>query len=313
MKIYIFIERVKNLLDLTIEIQRLKQERNAVILAHHYQLDEVQAVADYVGDSFYLSKIAASIEHDVIVFCGVRFMAETAKILSPQKVVLLPESDAGCPLAEMITADGLRALKAEHPGVPVVCYVNSSADVKAESDVCCTSANAVKVVASLPDSKVIFVPDENLGDYIARQIPEKELILWKGHCVTHAKVKSEDVKLVRAQYPDAKFLIHPECDPTVVELADFVGSTSAIIRYAEHSDAKTFIIGTEIGVVCHLKAALPDKQFFLLHSGLVCPNMKKTRLKSVYEALLHNRYEIHVEEHIACKAKSTLDRMLEIE
>lgn len=304
---------MKNLLDLNIEIQRLKQERNAVILAHNYQLDEVRGVADYVGDSFYLSKIAASIKHDVIVFCGVRFMAETAKILSPQKVVLLPEKDAGCPLAEMITPEGLRALKAEHPGAPVVCYVNSSAQVKAESDVCCTSSNALKIVASLPDHKVIFAPDGNLGSYIAKQIPEKELILWQGYCVTHAKVKPEDVRKVRAQYPEAKFLIHPECDPAVVNLGDFVGSTSEIIRYAEHSDAKIFVIGTEIGVVCHLRATLPDKQFFLLHSGLVCPNMKKTRLQSVYEALLHNQYEINVDEHIAMRAKSTLDRMLAVE
>jgi len=307
------VERVKNLLDLKIEIQKMKQERNAVILAHNYQLAEVQEVADYVGDSFYLSKIAANIENDVIVFCGVRFMAETAKILSPQKVVLLPEKDAGCPLAEMITADALRELKGEYPGVPVVCYVNSSAEVKAESDVCCTSSNALKVVASLPNHRVIFVPDGNLGNYIARQIPEKELILWQGHCVTHAKVKPEDVRMVRAQYPEAKFLIHPECHPAVVDLGDFVGSTSEIIRYAEHSDAKVFVIGTEIGVVCHLRTCLPNKQFFLLHSGLVCPNMKKTRLQSVYDALRHNQHEINVEESIARRAKSTLDRMLAAE
>jgi len=313
MQDYIFVERVKGLLDFKVEIEKLKKERNAVILAHNYQLDEVQGVADYVGDSFYLSKIAASIQHDVIVFCGVRFMAETAKILSPQKVVLLPENDAGCPLAEMITPDGLRELKAKHPGVPVVCYVNSSAEVKAESDVCCTSANGLKVVASLPDDKVIFVPDGNLGDYIAKQIPEKELILWKGHCVTHAKVKPEDVRRARVLHPEAKFLIHPECDPEVVDLGDFVGSTSQIIRYAEHSEAKIFVIGTEIGVMCYLTVSLPDKQFFLLHPGLVCPNMKKTRLQSIYEALLYNQYEITVEEHIACRATSTLNRMLAIE
>lgn len=300
------------MLDLNSEIQRLKQERNAVILAHNYQLDEVQEIADYMGDSFYLSKIAASTEHDVIVFCGVRFMAETAKILSPQKLVLLPEEDAGCPLAEMITPEGLRELKAEHPGVPVVCYINSSAEVKAESDVCCTSANAVKVVASLPDSKVIFVPDENLGSYVAKQLADKELILWKGHCVTHAKVRPEDVKAVRVRYPEAEILIHPECNPEVADLADFVGSTSEIIRYAELSDSKLFVIGTEMGVLYKLQASLPDKRFFLLHPGLVCPNMKKTRLQSVYEALLNNQYEISVEEHVAVKAKRVLSRMLEI-
>lgn len=294
------------------EIQRLKQERNAVILAHNYQLEEVQRIADYVGDSLYLSKVAANSKQDVIVFCGVRFMAETAKILSPGKTVLLPEKDAGCPLADMITAEGLRALKSKYPGVPVVCYINSSAEVKAESDICCTSANAVKIVASLPDRKVIFVPDENLGDYVAKQIPDKELIRWKGHCVTHAKVKAEDVKQVRELYPAAKILIHPECSPAVVKLADFVGSTSEIIRYAKESEENTFVIGTEMGVVCTLRETLPNKQFFLLHPGLVCPNMKKTRLESVYQALHSHQYEIDVEQEHILSAQRTLQRMLEV-
>lgn len=301
------------MLDFKLEIQKLKAKRNAVILAHNYQLDEVQEVADYVGDSFYLSKIAASTQQDVIVFCGVQFMAETAKILSPQKVVLLPEQDAGCPLADMITAQGLRELKAKHPGVPVVCYVNSSAEVKAESDICCTSANALKIVASLPEKKVIFVPDENLGDYVAKQLPQKELILWQGHCITHAKVKPNNVKLVREQYPNAQVLIHPECHPSVVELADFVGSTSEIIHYAKQSEAKTFVIGTEVGVVSYLKMQLPHKEFLLLHSGLVCPNMKKTRLESVYEALRNNQYEIQVPDNLANQARQTLERMLEVQ
>ena len=303
---------MKVLLDFKLEIQKLKTKGNAVILAHNYQLDEVQEVADYVGDSFYLSKIAASIEQDVIVFCGVQFMAETAKILSPQKVVLLPEQDAGCPLADMITAQGLRELKAKHPGVPVVCYVNSSAEVKAESDVCCTSANALRVVASLPEKKVIFVPDENLGDYVAKQLPHKELILWKGHCITHAKVKPDNVKLVREQYPNAQVLIHPECHPSVVALADFVGSTSEIIEYAKQSEAKTFVIGTEVGVVSYLKMQLPHKEFLLLHSGLVCPNMKKTRLESVYKALLNKQYEVQVPDNLASQARQTLERMLAV-
>jgi quinolinate synthase len=303
---------VKILLELTREIQRLKQERNAVILAHNYQLEEVQKVADYVGDSFYLSKLAANSQQDVIVFCGVRFMAETAKIVSPTKTVLLPEKDAGCPLAEMITVEGLRILKSQHPGVPVVCYINSSAEVKAESDISCTSANAVKIVASLPDRKVIFVPDENLGDYVAKQVPDKELILWKGYCVTHAKVQPKDVRQVRELYPTAKILIHPECNPAVAALADFVGSTSEIIRYARLSEESTFVIGTEMGVVCTLKETLPNKQFFLLHPGLVCPNMKKTRLESVYRALQDQQYEIHVESEYALRAQRTLQRMLEV-
>lgn len=300
------------MVDLAMEIQRLKQERNAVVLAHNYQLDEVQKVADYIGDSFYLSKVAADSKQDVIVFCGVRFMAETAKILSPTKTVLLPEKDAGCPLAEMITAEGLRTLKSKHPGVPVVCYINSSADVKAESDICCTSANAVNIVASLPQHKVIFVPDENLGDYVAKKLPHKDLILWKGHCVTHAKVKEVDVNRVRELYPSAKILIHPECNPAVVQLGDFAGSTSEIIRYAKESQDNIFVIGTEIGVVCTLKETLPTKQFFLLHPGLVCPNMKKTRMESVYQALRHNQDEIHVDYEHAVRAQLTLQRMLEV-
>ncbi|BBB93335.1 MAG TPA: quinolinate synthase NadA [Methylomusa anaerophila] len=298
--------------DLKPEVQRLKKERNAVILAHNYQLDEVQEVADYVGDSFYLSKTAANTNSDVIVFCGVHFMAETAKILSPDKTVLLPEKDAGCPLADMITAGGLRELKARYPGVPVVCYVNSPAEVKAESDVCCTSANAVKVVSSLPDNKVIFVPDEHLGHWVAGQVPDKQLILWQGCCITHAKVKPADVATVRDKYLGAVVLVHPECEPAVVELADFVGSTSAIISYAGKSEAKTFIIGTEMGVLYKLRADNPDKQFFLLHTGLVCPNMKKTRLESVYEALVHFQHEITVEERLATAAKRALTRMLEL-
>lgn len=302
----------KVLLNFKLEIQRLKKEANAVILAHNYQLEEVHEVADFIGDSFYLSKIAANTKHDVIVFCGVHFMAETAKILSPEKIVLLPEKDAGCPMADMVTADGLRKLKMEHPGVPVVCYVNSPAEVKAESDICCTSSNAVKIVSSLNSDKVIFVPDEHLGDYVAKQIPEKQLILWKGHCITHAKVKPEEVEKIRQLHPDAKLLIHPECSPEVVKLGDFVGSTSEIIQYAEQSEAKSFIIGTEMGVVSTLKASLPNKMFYLMHPGLVCPNMKKTRIQSVYEALRDHKYEINVEEDIAVKARNTLQRMLEI-
>ena len=296
--------------ELKREIKQLKQERNALIFAHNYQLDEVQEVADYVGDSFYLSKVAASVDCDIIVFGGVRFMAETAKILSPDKIVLLPELDAGCPLADTITGGDVRMLKQRHPGAPVVCYINSSAEVKAESDICCTSSNAIKVVSSLPGRKVIFVPDENLGDYIAKQLPDKELILWKGCCNIHAKVKPSDIQQVRENYPEAKIVVHPECVPGVVKLADFVGSTSEIIRYVESSDANVIIIGTEVGVLCKLRTSRPEKQIFLLHSGLVCPNMKKTKQQSIYEALLNNQYQIHVDEAVAEKAKHAITRML---
>jgi len=294
------------------ELQELKEMHQAVIVAHNYQLEEVQQVADYVGDSFYLSKVAAKIQGKVIVFCGVRFMAETAKILAPDKEVLLPEIDAGCPLADMITADDLRKLKAENPGAPVICYINSSIEVKAESDVCCTSANALKVAAALPGKKLIFVPDGNLGDYVAKQLPDKEFVLWPGHCYTHAKIKPEDVLAARENHFDAKILIHPECDPAVVGLADFAGSTSQIMRYAETSDAAEFIIGTEMGVLYQMKAKQPEKKFYLLHSGLICPNMKKTRLSSVVAALKDNKYQITVDQAIAKQARRTLERMLEL-
>lgn len=294
------------------EICRLKSERDAVILAHNYQLDDVQAVADYVGDSFYLSKTAAQASQAVIVFCGVKFMAETAKVLSPTKTVLLPELDAGCPLADTITAEDLAQLKEEHPGVPVVCYINSSTAVKAQSDLCCTSANAVKVVAALAGHEVIFVPDQNLGHYVAQQLPNKHLILWPGACVTHAKVKPEHIAEVRRLHPDAPVLVHPECAPPVVDMADFVGSTSKIIEYAEKSPAATFIIGTEMGVLCSLRRRNPQKKFYLLTPGLVCPNMKKTRLDSVYRALAENRYEIQVDEDLAARARKALDKMLEL-
>lgn len=298
--------------ELAQEINRLKQERNAVILAHNYQLDEVQAVADYIGDSFYLSKIAASVACDAIVFCGVFFMAETAKMLSPEKKVLLPEADAGCPLADTITAEDVRILRRQHPGVPVICYINSSAEVKAESDVCCTSSNAVKVAGLLPGNKVIFIPDGNLGNYVAKQLPDKEFILWGGSCVTHAKVQVADVLKAREKYPAAKVLVHPECSPDVVGLADFAGSTSEIIRYAEEMPDRQYLIGTEAGVLCRLRASRPEKEFFLLHAGLFCPNMKKTRLESIHQALLMNRYAMKLDSIVAQKATLTLRKMLEM-
>ncbi len=298
------------MVELSKKIEKLKRERNAVILAHSYQLDEVQKVADYVGDSFYLSKIAANIECEVIAFAGVRFMAETAAILSPAKVVLLPEIDAGCPLADMITGDDVRTLKRQHPGTPVVCYINSPAEVKAESDICCTSSNAIRVIASLPNHKVIFVPDENLGNYVARQLVDKELVLWKGCCVTHAKVKPTDILLMKEKYPEAKVLVHPECVPAVVDMADFVGGTSEILRYAETTDANILLIGTEVGVLSTLRSSCPGKQFFLLHPGLVCPNMKKIRLQSIFEALNHNQHQVFVENTVAAKARRSITRML---
>lgn len=297
---------------LTDEISRLKKERNAIILAHNYQVPEVQDIADVVGDSYSLSKHAADTSSEVIVFCGVHFMAESAKILSPDKTVLLPVKSAGCPMADMVTAPRLRELKAKYPEAAVVCYVNSSAEVKAESDICCTSSNALKVVQSVKNRQVIFVPDENLGSYVASKVKDKEVILWKGFCITHKRVKAEEVKKIRELHPNAKILIHPECEPEVQKLADFLGSTSEIIKYAGEIPEKDIIIGTEEGVLHTLRRENPHKNFYLLSTGLICTNMKKTRLEDVHNALLNMQYEIHVDEDIRIKALKSLEEMLKI-
>lgn len=298
--------------ELTRKILALKEEKNAVIVAHSYQVDDVQEIADMVGDSFALSKYCASTKADVIVFCGVHFMAESAKILSPEKTVLLPELDAGCPMADMVTAEGLREMKAKYPGAVVVCYINSSAEVKAECDVCCTSSNAVNVIRSIKEKDIIFLPDKNLGSYVADMVPEKNIILWQGFCPTHHKVKVDDVLKIKELHPDALLLIHPECQPDVVKLADYVGSTKQIIDYANQSDKEKFIIGTEVGVLRRLKKDNPNKVFYLMSQGLTCPNMKKTRLESVYNALNEMKYNIELAEEIRLKAKKCLDRMLQI-
>ncbi len=298
--------------ELTRKILELKEEKNAVIVAHSYQVDDVQEIADMVGDSFALSKYCASTKADVIVFCGVHFMAESAKILSPEKTVLLPELDAGCPMADMVTADGLREMKAKYPGAVVVCYINSSAEVKAECDVCCTSSNAVNVIRSIKEKDIIFLPDKNLGSYVADMVPEKNIILWQGFCPTHHKVKVDDVLKIKELHPDALLLIHPECQPDVVKLADYVGSTKQIIDYANQSDKEKFIIGTEVGVLHRLKKDNPNKVFYLMSQGLTCPNMKKTRLESVYNALNEMKYNIELAEEIRLRAKKCLDRMLQI-
>ena len=294
------------------EIKKFKEERNAIIVAHNYQVGEVQELADIVGDSFTLSRHCASVDAEVIVFCGVHFMAESAKILSPEKTVLLPEIDAGCPMADMVTAEGLIEAKKKHPEAAVVCYINSSAEVKAESDICCTSSNALKVIKSVPQNEIIFVPDQNLASYIARQVPEKTIHLWKGFCVTHHRVRKADVQKALELHPDAVLLIHPECRPEVVEMADFVGSTSQIIEYARNSSAKKFIIGTEMGILHQLNKENPDKQFFLLSQGMVCPNMKKTTAESVYNALKHMRYRIELEPDIIQRAQGALEAMLKV-
>ncbi len=294
------------------KVSRLKQEKNAVILAHYYQIPEVQDLADHVGDSFALSKLSAGLPNQVIVFCGVNFMAETAKILSPEKTVLLPVEDAGCPMADMAKAEDVKRLKAAHPDAAVVSYVNSTTGVKAHSDICCTSANAEKVIRSLPHKKIIFLPDEQLGSYTAAKIPEKEFILFKGYCPIHEEIMEIDVKLAREAYPDALLLVHPECRPEVRQAADFVGSTGQIIRYIDQSPEKKFIIGTEQGILHPLQISHPEKQFHMLTGSFLCPNMKKTTPIHVLESLKEDKTEIEIEKGLIDKARIPLKRMLEV-
>ncbi len=294
------------------QIQALKKERNAVILAHYYQQPEVQDIADIVGDSFDLSRRASTVQADVIVFCGVFFMAESAKILNPARTVLLPVLAAGCPMADMVTSEDVLELREKYPDAAVVCYVNSSAAVKAECDVCCTSSNAVKIVKSLPQRRIVFVPDRNLGHYVSRFVPEKEIIPFAGFCPTHDRVTAEDVAAARAARPGAQVLVHPECPPAVVDAADFAGSTAQILQYATQSDAKEFIIGTEQGILHRLQGQNPDKKFYLLSPRLFCVNMKKTGLQDVLAALQTNTNQIELDETVAGRARGCLQRMLEL-
>jgi len=294
------------------QIRDLLTQHNAVLLAHNYMRDEVQEIADITGDSLALSIEAAKTSADVIVFCGVHFMAESAAILSPDKIVLLPRPDAGCPMADMVTAEGLEQLKAKHPGVPVVTYVNSTAEVKAHSDICCTSANATKVVRSLPDSKLIFVPDRNLGRFVAKSVPEKEFIYWEGYCPTHERMTVEAVLAKKAQYPEALFVCHPECAPEVTALADQACSTSAMYDYCRTNPARQFIIGTEAGILYRLRLENPDKEFILASPALFCPNMKLTSLEDVLHSLQTLTPVITVPEEIRVQARQSLDRMLAV-
>lgn len=292
------------------EIEKLKIQYDAVILAHYYQRPEVQDIADYVGDSFALSKLAKELEHKVIVFCGVHFMAESAKILSPQKTVLLPDVNAGCPMADMVGEEDVIALRKKHPEAAVVCYVNSTAGVKALSDICCTSSNALRVVRSLPNKDIIFIPDQNLGQYVAKQVPEKNIILFDGYCITHHRVDVESVLKSREMLPDAVLAVHPECRPEIVEKADFVGSTSEIIDFVNNSPNEKFVIGTEMGVLHPIQKRNPHKKLYLLSQGMVCPNMKKITLDNVKNALVNFEYEMKLDDEIIEKAKDSLDKML---
>jgi len=294
------------------QIEKLKAERDAVILAHNYQPGEIQDLADFTGDSLGLSIQASETDADVTVFCGVRFMAETAAILSPEKTVLLPEKSAGCPMADMITAEQLRQLKKEHPDALVVCYVNSTAEVKAESDYCCTSANAVEVVNSLPeDKRILFVPDQHLGQFVAERTG-RELVLWPGYCTTHVLITVDDINAARAKYPEAIVMAHPECTEPVKGLSDELLSTGQMLKFATKSTAKRFIIATENGIIHTLKKENPEAEFFPASDRAICPNMKKITLDKIIASLQEMQYKITVPETISIKAKKSLDRMVEI-
>ncbi|MDO8716523.1 MAG: quinolinate synthase NadA, partial [Dehalococcoidales bacterium] len=293
------------------EIISLKKKRNAVILSHNYQLGEIQDIADFVGDSLELSQNAAKTDADVIVFCGVHFMAETASILCPDKTVLLPDMHAGCPMADMITAERLRQKKKEHPNAVVVCYVNTTAEVKAESDICCTSANAVKVVESLGDREILFVPDQYLGSYVADKAG-REMILWPGYCPTHARIQPQDIERQRAEHPQAKVIVHPECRPEVKALADEVLSTGGMIRFARENKATEVVVGTEIGILHRLRKENPQKKFFAASEQAVCPRMKLITLERVLWSLQEMTPVVKVPEEIRLRAKVPVDRMMAI-
>jgi quinolinate synthase len=305
------------------KINELKKKRNAIILVHNYQLPEVQDVADFRGDSLELSRMAAKTDAKVLVFCGVHFMAETASILCPQKLVIMPDLFAGCPMANMITADQLKKLKKEHPGAVVVGYVNTSAQVKAGLDICCTSTNAVAVVnAIIKDSatsgsafsgkeEIIFVPDKYLADYVSKQTG-KELISWNGFCPTHVKILPEDIKREKKFHPKAKVMVHPECLPQVVALADAVLSTSKMCKFAKETEAKEFIVGTEVGLIYRLKQDNPTKEFYPASERAVCPNMKRTTQEKILWALEELKEEVRVTDEIRMRAKKAIDRMLQI-
>jgi len=293
------------------KILSLKKERNAVILAHNYQLGEVQDIADFVGDSLELSQNAARTSADAIVFCGVHFMAETASILCPDKIVLLPVMEAGCPMANMIRAEDLRKMKKEHPGAVVVCYVNTTAEVKAESDICCTSANAVRLVQRLEAREIIFVPDQYLGHYVSTKTGKK-MILWPGYCPTHVRIQAEDIHRLRKMYPRAEVMVHPECRPEVVAIADFVLSTGGMIRHAKSSQAAEIIVGTEIGMIYRLRKENPDKVFIPISEQAVCPNMKMITLENILWSMEDMSPQVKVAENIRLKAKKAVDRMIEV-
>lgn len=298
--------------ELVTKINKLKKEKNAVILAHCYQNEEIDKVADFVGDSLYLSQMAAKTDADIILFAGVYFMAQTAKILNPSKKVLLPRLESGCRMADMISLNQLREFKSKYPDIPTVCYINSTAEVKSECDMCCTSSNAIKVVKSMNAEKILFLPDTYLGKWVEAQLGNVEVITYPGFCPTHLQIRPEDIENARKKYPEALVLAHPECHQSVTKLADYVGSTTGIMKFAIESDKKQFIIATEKGVVDRLQRDYPEKEFILIKESIVCPNMKWHTLTDIYNALDKEEHEINVDKEIASKALECIDRMLEV-
>ncbi len=297
---------------LTEEIRELKKQRNAVILAHYYVNDEVQEIADYIGDSYYLSKIAKDLQEDVIVFAGVSFMGESAKLLSPKKTVLMPDMNADCAMAHMVKLEKIQEMREKYQDLAVVCYINSTAEIKTYADVCVTSANAVKIVRNLPNKNIFFIPDGNLGRYVAEQVPEKNVILNDGYCPVHAAQTKKDVLEAKSKYPNAEFVVHPECIQELLEEASYIGSTSGIIDYVTNSQCKEFIIGTEDGVFYELKKKNPDKTFYKLNDKFVCQDMKLVTLEKIKNVLETFENQVEVSEDVRAKALKPLENMLEL-
>lgn len=297
---------------ITDEITKLKKEKNAVILAHYYVNEDVQAIADYIGDSFYLSKIATQVLADTIVFCGVSFMGESAKILNPEKTVLMPDESADCPMAHMADVDEIAAMRTRYEDLAVVCYINSTSEIKAHADVCVTSSNAERIVNALPNKNIYFIPDEHLGQYIASKCPEKNFIFGTGFCHVHTSISADALKKAKEAKPDALVLAHPECTLEILALSDYIGSTSGIIDYATKSDAKEFIICTEMGVFYELQQKNPEKRFYSVGVRQFCPNMKRITVEKVRDALLNNKTQVHISEERRQAALLPLTRMLEL-
>lgn len=294
--------------QLSEKILKLKKEKNAIILAHLYQIPEIQEIADYVGDSYYLSQVARDAKEDLIIFCGVKFMAESAKVLSPEKTVILPAPNAGCPMADMAEVEDVEEMIKKYPDAFKVCYINSSYEVKALCDASVTSSSALNIIKNIPNKQILFLPDQNLGGYISEFFPEKEFILWRGFCPTHHRITAEDIIKAKEEHPNVKVLSHPECSKEVRDLSDYIGSTSGIINYATECEDKEFIIATEEGVLHQLKKKNPDKKFYF-PEVMVCPNMKKTSIQDVYDALDGKKEEVILDEEIRKKALTSLENM----